>query len=242
MLTHLQVKNGTIMRSWSRGKANHLGILSDYAGLILALRAVYEIDFSPSVFRKMREVFSMMRAEFKGDGHLFYDTHASISNLLLRPRSLQDSAVPSGNALSAHAHWLMAQYDHDTQYKEQFENMVKSVYSQASEYPFGFGYWLQMADLMQHFAQQVALVSNGSLERIEPFLQIYRKKYRPDYVIAVSCQDIPKNSEHPGLLDNRDVLNNRPTAYVCQGHTCQQPTNETSLFKDQLKNKKSPFT
>ena len=235
LLTHLQVKSGTLMRSWSRGKASNLGTLADYAGLFLALRAVYEIDFSPSIFTKMREVFRIMCSEFEREGYLYYDTHVSLPDLLLRPRNLQDNATPSGNALAAHAHWLMAQYDHDTQHDEQFVTMVKRVYPQASDYPFGFGYWFEMADLLQHPAQQIALVSNGGVETIKPFLKIYRKKYQPDSVIAVSCEHMEQSKEPPGLLDKRNVITDLPTAYVCLGHTCQQPTNETSLFQQQLK-------
>lgn len=223
------------MRSWSRGKSNNPGTLADYAGLILAMRAVYEIDFSPSIFTKLREIFKMMRSKFDGDGYFYYDTHVDLSDLLLRPRNLQDSAVPSGNALAAHAHWLMAQYDHDPDHEAQFVTMVKKVYSQARDYPFSFGYWLEMADLMQQTAQQIALVSNGSVETIEPFLKIYRKKYRPDSVIAASYGGMEQSNKLPLLLDNRDVINDLPTAYVCQGHTCQQPTNETNWFQQQLK-------
>ncbi|MDY6845624.1 MAG: thioredoxin domain-containing protein [Chloroflexota bacterium] len=236
LLTHLQDKNGTIMRSWSRGKARNLGTLADYAGLILALRAVYEIDFSPSIFTKMRDIFRMMRSEFDGEGYLYYDTHVNLTDLLLRPRNLQDNASPSGNALAAHAHWLMAQYDHDTQHEEQFVTMVKGVYPQINDHPFGFGYWLEIADLMQHPAQQIALVSNGRVETIEPFLKIYRMKYRPDSVIAASYEPMESSNLQPGLLDNRNVINDLPTAYVCLGHTCQQPTNEISQFEQQLKN------
>jgi len=236
LLEHLHNKNGTIMRSWSRGKASNQGTLADYAGFISALRAVYEIDFSPSIFAKMREIFKMMRSAFKGDGHLYFDTHISLSDLLLRPRNLQDNATPSGNALAAYAHWFMAQYDHDKQHKEQFEKMVKIVCTQACDYPFAFGYWLQIADLMQHPAQQIALVSKGSVETIEPFLKIYRKRFHPDSVIAASFEDMEQGKELPRLLDDRNVINDRPTAYVCMGHTCQQPTNEINRFQQQLDN------
>jgi len=241
LLAHLQIKSGTLMRSWSQGKASHLGTLADYAGLFLALRSVYEIDFSPCIFAKMKEIFKMMRSEFAGDGYLFYDTHVNLSDLLLRPINLQDNATPSGNALAAYTHWLMAQYDQETQYEEQLDTMVKKVSSQANDYPLGFGYWLEIADLMQNPAQQVALLSSGSVESIEPFLKIYRGKYRPDSVIAAKLRSMVEKFELPGLLDKRDVINNLPTAYVCHGHTCQQPTNEARRFQTQLKNSNTPY-
>ena len=235
LLTHLLDESGKLMRSWSRGKASSLGTLADYAGLILALHSVYEIDFSPIIFEKMREIFRMMCSEFDGGGLLFYDTHESLADLIMRPRNLQDNATPSGNALAGHVHWLLAQYDHDTRHEAHFVNMVKRVYSQASDYPYAFGYWLELADLMQHPTQQIALISNGSFATIQPFLKIYRNEYRPNSVIAVSLGLMEQSKERPLLLNNRDVINERPTAYVCLGHACQQPTNEPTQFSKQLK-------
>jgi uncharacterized protein YyaL (SSP411 family) len=182
-----------------------------------------------------------MRSEFKGEGHLYYDTHANLSDLLLRPTNLQDNAVPSGNALAAHAHWLMAQYEHDTQYEEQFVAMVKRICPQASEYPFMFGYWLQMADLLGHSGQQIALVTDGGVEKIEPFLKIYRKDYRPESVIAARYDDMGETKELPSLLADRNIIDDLSTAYVCLGHTCQQPTNEVKLFGQQLDTKNRPY-
>lgn len=235
LLTHLHNEQGKIMRSWYRGKASNLGTLADYAGLILALHAVYEIDFSPDIFAKMREIFSMMCTEFKGDRLLFHDTNVDLHNLLMRPKNLQDNATPSGNALAAYCHWLMAQYEHDTQLEEKFNNMVRRIYSQARNYPHSFGFWLKLTDLRQYPAQQIALISNGRLETIQPFLKIYRNKYRPNSVIAVDYGYMEQTSGHPLMLNDRNVINNLPTAYVCSGHTCQQPTNDVTQFSKQLK-------
>jgi uncharacterized protein YyaL (SSP411 family) len=235
LLTHLQDESGKLMRSWNRGKVSNLGTLADYAGLILALNSVYEIDFSPSIFAKMREIFRMMISEFNGDGLFYFDTHKNLRDLLLRPRNLQDNATPSGNALASYCHWLMAQYDHDLQHAETFNEMVKRIYPQANSYPFSFGFWLKLVELMQHPTQQIALVSNEGLETIEPFLKIYRNKFQPNSVITANFGDMEQSRECPLLLKDRDVINNLPTAYVCLGHICQQPTNDIAQFSKQLK-------
>lgn len=234
ILIHLSDERGKIMRSWNRGKMSNLGTLSDYAGLILALHAVYEIDFSPSIFAKIREVFGMMTSEFMGNGLFYFDTHQNLNDLLLRPRNLQDNATPSGNALAAYCHWLMAQYDQDVQHEEIIVKMVRRIFPKASNYPFSFGFWLKMADIMQHPAQQIALVTNEGLETIQPFLKIYRDKYRPNSVITANYEEMKQSRDWPLLLKDREVISNLPTAYVCLGHTCQQPTNDVTQFSIQL--------
>ncbi|KUK45629.1 MAG: hypothetical protein XD73_1494, partial [Anaerolinea thermophila] len=90
-------------------------------------------------------------------------------------------------------------------------------------------------------AQQIALVSSGGVETIEPFLKIYRSKYRPDSVIAARYGGMGETKELPSLLADRNMINDLPTAYVCLGHTCQQPTNNVNQFNKQLDNKNQSF-
>jgi uncharacterized protein YyaL (SSP411 family) len=119
--------------------------------------------------------------------------------------------------------------------------MVKTAFSQARDHPFGFGYWLAMADLMGQTAQQIALITNQPLKTVEPFLKFYRSKYRPGSVVAARYKGTDEIKDLPGLLGNRKTIDELPTAYVCLGHTCQIPTNDIILFKQQLDSKNRPF-
>lgn len=234
LLDHLQVSNGVVMRSWSRDKANHPGTLEDYAGLFLALHSVYEIDFNPFYFGKMKEIVDLIQFEFSGEDEFYYDTSIKRSDLIIRPRNLQDNATPAGNALAAHAHWLLAQLDHDRKSQERFEGMVKRILTTAHNYPTGFGYWLRMADLMQSPAQQIAMVSNGDAATIEPLIKIYRKAHRPYSIIAAKFEGMDRSHPIPSLLDDRPVIDDLPTAYICVDHTCKLPITDIHKFKSQL--------
>jgi uncharacterized protein len=112
-----------------------------------------------------------------------------VVDLIVRPRNLQDNAIPSGNAMAAYAHWLIANYDHDPAHIDRAQQMIAQVAKLASAYPTSFGFWLQVAGLSTQTTQQIALVSDDDLPSLDPFLSIYRKAYRPFSIIAARYAD-----------------------------------------------------
>jgi uncharacterized protein len=225
---------GKLYRTWRDGKASHPGTLADYASLILALHAVYLIDFDPQLFQQMRSVFKALQRDFASEGSLYDDASTGVIDLIVRPRALQDNATPSGNALAAYVHWLFGNYDHAPAHLDRAEQMVRHAGSVIQDYPTSFGCWLQVSGLLQHKTQQVALITLEGLKSLQPFLDVYRHTYRPHVIIAVQHGQTSPDSIRPAVLEGRSTITDRPTAYVCQGFICLEPVTESSKFKDQL--------
>ena len=234
LLEELRSADGHLFRSWSQGKTSYPGTLQDYAGMILALNAVYQINFSSEYYLLMGELYRIMTAEFSSDGNLYYDTAASINNLIVRPQSLQDNVVPSGNSLTAHAHWLFSNYEHKQEVEETIGNMLAIIHTQAQKYPTSFGYWLQVADKNSQSGTQVALISKSDINSVKPFLDIYRKEFRPYAVVGVKLGDHIQEHALPGILLDRPSINGEPTAYVCHNFICMRPTVDPEIFQEQV--------
>ncbi len=232
ILNHLQERPGHLYHTWSQGQGGQPATLADYAGMILALHSLYQIDFEPNYYHLMHSFFQTMQAKFStGDG-LYYDAAADISSLIIRPQNLQDNATPSGNALAAHCHWLMMNYEQDPDHADRISKMIKSHNDSPTQYPTSFGYWLQMVDRINQTSQQVALISKNGLESLEPFLEVYRNKFRPYSVIAAQYAGNEKQS--PKLLTDHKSIKGRPSAFVCSAFTCQHPVNDPVEFASQL--------
>jgi len=235
ILENLRASDGRLFRSWRDGQANQPGTLADYAALISALHAVYVIDFAPQLYHHMQSLFSTMQMDFCANDDLYYDAAANLTDLVVRPRSTQDNATPSGNAMAAYVHWLLSNYEHDPEHADRASRMVKMVGRNLEDYPTSFGYWLQVAGLLAVDTQQIALVSPGELDALQPFLDIYRSSYRPFSVIAARMAGLETDSIYPGLLDDRPAIDGKPTAYVCQGFVCQKPLTEPGELQKQIR-------
>ena len=233
ILAEMIVSSGKLNRVWNEGKTHQPGTLSDYAGLILALHALYEVDFSPDIFAHMRSLYSQLREQFGSENPFFFDSADDVEHLIVRPRTLQDNAIPSGNALVAHVLWLFWNYEYDESLRNDLEEMLGEVAKQADHYPNHFGYWLQVADRHSQKVSQIALVTENDLDSLTSFIKTYHRTYHPYSVIAAGSQKVSGN-KIPALLKGKTPVNHHPAAYICHDFTCQRPIIEPETFIEAL--------
>jgi uncharacterized protein len=234
ILRNLLTSEGKLWRTWQNGKASQPGTLADYAGLIIALHAVYNINYEPHYFQNIRMLIKTMQTHFGTQTALYFDAADDVVDLIVRPRNLQDNAIPSGNGMAAYVHWLIANYDHEQKHMDRAHQMLAQVGKLASAYPTSFGFWLQVGGLSTQPSQQIALVSDLNIQSLAPLLSIYRKAYRPFTVLAANFADLEVKSGLPAILEDRPTLNGIPTAYVCQGFICRAPVTKPRDFEKHL--------
>jgi len=230
LLTHLR-PNGELKRSWRNGKTTNEVFLEDYAALILGLLELYQTDFNPRWFHAAKELTDEMIENFSDSKGGFFDTKKSSTALLFRPKDIQDNATPSGNALACEALIKMAAYTGEGHYRDLAEKSLEAMAALVHRYPLGFGKWLTAAQLATGTLKQVVIVAEAGDPNFQRLLQATRSVYAPNSVTAASSTS---KSESLALLQNRSIVNERATAYICEGFICNQPTNETDALLQQL--------
>jgi uncharacterized protein YyaL (SSP411 family) len=164
----------------------------------------------------------------------FFDTSRDHEELITRPKSLQDNAIPSGNALAADVLLRLAAYTADDAYRRPAEEMLAAMAPIMQQYPGGFGHWLSA--LAFHLAppREVALIGDPAAAGTRAMLGVLFGAYRPHQVVALAAPaDVDAPSAIP-LLANRPQQDGRPTAYVCQGFACQAPVTDATSLAAQL--------
>ncbi|MFN2237105.1 MAG: hypothetical protein ACK2U1_22990, partial [Anaerolineales bacterium] len=234
LLENLIAQDGKILRAWSRGKSNQIGSLEDYAGLILALGQIYQVNFSPMHYKKMRTIYQKMEEMFSSEDLFYNDAAFDVPHLILQPRNLQDNVTPSGNALVCHVRWLIDQLEGFPEHAKNNHKILFKLSTIIQQFPLSFGYWLKIADLISQPTQQIALISSTSLIDLEPFLRIYHHSYNPYRVIAAKIDQEDTLNDAPGLCHNRFAINEKITAYICQDFTCKLPITDIEDFKQSL--------
>jgi uncharacterized protein YyaL (SSP411 family) len=222
----------SLYRSWRNGKAQHKAYLEDYAGLILGLLALYQSDPDPwwfsSAIQLCSEIFEHF--QYKNDG--FFDTPDTIANLITRPKDLQDNATPSGNALAAYALLHLSAYTGNDNWRRQSESMLSAIQETAIKYPSSFGKWLCAIDLAVHPIQEVAILGEPEHPITRALVDTLWSTYRPAAIAAIS--DYPPRPNSPALLNDRSLVGNLPTAYLCQNFVCLKPVNSPEELSLQL--------
>ncbi len=222
LLEHLRPE-GALLRSWRNGKAQHRAALEDYAGLALGLLSLYQSNPDPAWYQYAAQLTEEMISAYSDPSGGFFDTPADLPDLITRPKDLQDNATPCGNSMASILLLQLATYSGRDDWRSAAETMLSGIQSAAAHYPTAFSQWLCAMDIALSPVQEVALVGDTASPDMRALIKSLWAAFRPLTVAAIS--DLPLSPQAPALLTDRHLLNNRPTAYVCQHFICQQPVN-----------------
>jgi uncharacterized protein YyaL (SSP411 family) len=226
-------RDAKLRRSWRNGKATNEVFLEDYSALILGLLELYQTDFDNQWFIAARELADEMIEKFSDPEGGFFDTPNNGETLLIRPKDVQDNAVPCGNSLACEALIKLAALTDRGTYRDLAEKSLTLITDFVLRYPLGFARWLSAAENAQGNMKQVAVLGDAQEENFQRMLQALRAEYRPGLITAASSHPISENA--PALLHDRPLLKGKATAYICEGFVCKQPTTEIETLIEQLK-------
>jgi len=228
VLTNLR-KDGALLRTWKDGVAKFNGYIEDYAFLIEGLVTLYE---ATGEFRWLEEALALtdrMIEEFwDSESGGFFFTGKSHENLIVRSKDFFDNATPSGNSVAALVLLKLAVFSGKEEYRDLATATLRKMSDSLRRYPSGFGYALAAVDFLLSTPKEIAIVGSDPVD-IQPMLREVWRRYLPNKVVApgFGVDVIP-------LLENRSLVNGRPTAYVCEHYTCKQPVNDLSELAAQL--------
>ena len=225
-------KDGHLRRLWRNHRTTDDVFLEDYAALTLGLLELYQTDFDNRWFTSALELVDEMIERFRDPKGGFFDTPADGETLVIRPKDLQDNAVPSGNSMACEALLRLAAFTDKGSYRDLAEGALKTVSEAVVRYPTAFANWLSAADFALGNVRQVAVLGDAGEENFLALMNVIRSEYRPNIVVAASSY--PPAQDAPPLLNERPLVDGQPTAYVCEGFVCRQPVTNADALQNQL--------
>jgi uncharacterized protein YyaL (SSP411 family) len=223
--------DGQLMRSWREGDARQRAFLQDHAAVGLGLLTLYQTDFNPRWYQAAVLQAEEILDHFTDPSGGFFDTRDDHEPLITRPKSLQDTPVPSANTLATKLLLTLAALSGDRRYAMASETIIRSMQADAARYPSAFSGWLSALDFVLGPQLQLAIVGQPGTPDFEALVETVQGRYHPRIVIAGSPEGV---SGHPELLENRKMINDQATAYLCQGFACNLPTNSPDELSKQL--------
>jgi hypothetical protein len=232
LLRELLTEDGRLFHTWKTGRAKQNGFLEDYAYLVEGLLELYQTTFEPRWFVAAHELAETTIARFQSPDGGFFDTSDDHETLIARPRDLQDNATPSGNAMAVTTLLKLAGFTHDLGYVDFAYQALAQMQPMMSQYPLGFGQWLQALAYALSQPREIAIVGDPEAADTQALLNIVRTGYRPFQVVAMGSP----NAQRPAvpLLEARGLVNGQAAAYVCRDFTCQAPATEVDALQEQL--------
>jgi uncharacterized protein YyaL (SSP411 family) len=212
-----------LLHSFKDGRARFNGYLDDYANLVDGLFSLYELTFDPKWLDATLRIADRMIEQFWDPDGGFYFTGKDHESLLTRTKDFFDNATPSGNSVAADALLRIAALLNRDDYRKKAEDVFLTTAAFMKQYASGFGRMLAGIDFYVGPSKEIAVIGQP-----DAFLQVVRKKYLPRTVVAAGAD------QSIAILQGRPMIDNRPTAYVCENFSCRQPVTDVAAFESQL--------
>ncbi len=159
----------------------------------------------------------------------FFDTSDDHEELIIRPRELQDNAVPSGNAMAAFGLLRLAGLGNEPHYAELARRGLAQMQPLLAQHPLGFGQWLIAQDYALSHPREIAVVGDPEAADTRALLDVCASGYHPHQILALGAPDA-EASAIP-LLQNRSQIEGRATAYVCVDFACRPPLTDAAELR-----------
>ena len=228
LLSELRTTEGRLYHTWKSGEAKVNGYLEDYTHLIEGLLELYQTSFSPRWYTAARELAETMIEHFSASDGTFFDTSDDHETLIVRPRELQDNAVPSGNGMAALVLLRLAGLAAEPRYGELARAALGRMQPLLARHPLGFGQWLIALDYALAHPREIAILGEVGASDTGAMLSACADGNRPHQLLAAGVSgDVP-------LLRDREQIEERATAYVCVDFTCRPPTTDPTALREML--------
>jgi uncharacterized protein YyaL (SSP411 family) len=223
--------NGRLCRSYRLGQARHAGGLDDHAALAEGLLDLYQVDFDRRWLEACGELADVLLRDFADPLGGFFDTGSQPEGLPARPKTLQDTPIPSGNALAISLLLRLDALTGDPRYRQVALPPLRAMQETAGRHPTAFAGWLQDISLASSPIPQLAIVGEMASAAFESLLAAAHRPFHPRLVLAGGG---PADPPFPELLQGKAPIGGRPTAYLCHDFVCRQPTTSPEELRAQL--------
>jgi uncharacterized protein YyaL (SSP411 family) len=229
--------DGKLMRSWREGKAQHSAYLEDHAALGEGMLALYQVDFNNRWFRASVKCAEEILAHFSDPTGGFFDTRDDHEQLISRPKSIQDTPIPSGNSLAVSLLLKLAALNGDEHYTEAASAALRKVVTTAERIPSSFAAWLNALDFALSPQLQLALIGDPADVKFQKLMKVSDQSFLPHMVRAGGQQH---DEGTPMLLSGRESLDGDPTAFLCEGFACKLPTTDPEQLEKLISESGTP--
>ncbi|MFL0247856.1 thioredoxin domain-containing protein [Candidatus Clostridium stratigraminis] len=226
-------EDGRLLARYRDGEAAYLGYLEDYAFLIWGLIELYESTFETEYLSKALELNSEMLRLFSDEKGGFFLYGVDSEELIIRPKEIYDGALPSGNSVAAYNLIRLARITGDSTLEEEAQKVFDIFAGTITNNPSSYS--LALIAFMFNFKDTMEIIIAGDKIGFETqkYINIINEKYLPFSTLLLN-DEMEKSLEIFRSLEDRKMLDNKTTVYICQNFTCGIPINDEHELSDVL--------
>jgi len=225
ILNHVY-ENGHLKRNYKDNKATIDAYLEDYAAVIKAFIALYEVTFDEVWLDHAKALTETTLSEFfDKDEELFYFTSNTAEALIARKKEIFDNVIPSSNAMMATNLYHLGMLLDIEEYTAKANVMLQRIDRVVTMAPQDLGHWASFYSQRTYPTAEIAIVSNEPIDDMHKISE----QFIPNKVLVGKKNN---DSSELALLEGRQLINKESTFYLCYNKACLLPVNNAhDIFK-----------
>ncbi|HYI26182.1 MAG TPA: hypothetical protein VD767_12295, partial [Thermomicrobiales bacterium] len=230
--------SGRLGRTIVDGRPAGQGMLEDYGALADALLTLYRATADQQWLDVAGDLVDTIQQEFgHSSGVGFFDTATDHETLIIRPRDVQDGALPSGNALAIDAMLTIAQLRHDEPLEQRVRDVLASLAAPMGQHPAAFGRFLAVLERTLADETTVVIAGDPHSDAGVKLRDTVIRAGGPLVDLAYAAADL--DERWPQLSDRPIPSGADAAAFVCRGMVCLPPVTDpqelTALLESGLR-------
>ncbi len=215
------IVDGRLLRSYKDGRARFNAYLEDYAFVAEAFIQLYFATLDIRWYDQAVALTQTMLEQFWTDEAGFYDTSHDHEDLISRPQSLQDNAIPAGLSSAIAVLLRLSILGDQPEWRAKAQKLLDRLSPLIAQYPQAFAYLACQLDFATDAVPEIVLVGSLNDETMQSMLVVVNEAFRPNVVLAWLSDE--EAAERIPLLRDRIQVDGKPTVYVCQSYVCKLP-------------------
>lgn len=212
--------NGSLNRNYKDGKSSINAFLDDYASVIDAFTALYEVTFDTQWLYKAEALTKHAQQHFfnKADQMFFYTSDLDPA-LIARKMELSDNVIPASNSIMARNLYKLGTILYNNNMVDQAKQMLANMNNQITQsgQPSYYSNWCQLMANMINPPYEVAILGNDAVQKSK----VIQADYLPNAFFLGGSSEGKLELLKDKLQEGRTMI------YVCQNKVCKIPTEDT---------------
>ena len=227
-------KDGRLTHTYKARDAKVEGMLEDYSYFALGLVSLYHATLESEWLSLAFDLTETIVGEFHdAQAGGFFSTVAE-ADLIVRPKDLFDAATPSGNGAAAQLLATLSRYTENRAWESLALDTLKPLQEAMRRYPTGFASLLTALETLYAPPREIVIFGERSDSRTQALLGVLDAVPLPHTALAlIESADDPLVARLP-FTQARGMVDDEPTAYVCEGGACRLPVTTPEALREQL--------
>ncbi|MBX2990020.1 MAG: thioredoxin domain-containing protein [Bacteroidetes bacterium] len=218
----------TLYRRYRDGEAKFDAYLDDYAFLTQGLIDLYETSFEPCWLQQaMRLTEKQIELFWDEAAGGFFDTTGNDGSILVRMKEQYDGAEPTGNSVAVMNLLRLSVMTDNRDWRVKAGRTLKAFGDVLQKSPFTMPQMAAAFDFSLDGVKQIVIAGRRHDEATGKMIKEIHSRYLPNSVILLAEEAPQMNFGSAGaFLKSISMIDEKPTAYVCENFVCRLPTTD----------------